>query len=367
MAPDQNTIAVNPPTSGEIQAMKHLTPEEVRTAEQMARSMDIRNSLAITSFGVNSQREMSALADPILRMVATKDSGVAGDVLTGLLSEIKGFDTGMLADLRSGLHSLPIVGRMFNKLERFKSRHEKIGAKIERTTVALERSKSQLTRDIAALDKLYDRNSDYFREMLTHIAAGEMKLGDARKEHEALAGQSRASGDPVEIQRAADMDDAISRLERRVHDLKLAAMISLQRAPQIRLVQNANQALVEKLQSSVLMTIPLWRTSIAMAIALFNQKKASDIQKEVTDATNKLLASNSAMLKKNIAAVATEMQRGIVSIDTLRVVNRELIDTIEASLRINEDGRTKRQQAEAELEQLQEELKAKLTEVRTNG
>ena len=212
---------------------------------------------------------------------------------------------------------------------------------------------------------MYERNSKYFREMLTHIAAGEMKLVEARQEHEALAERSRASGDPIEIQHASDMDSAIAGLERRVHDLRLAAMISLQRAPQIRLVQNANQALVERLQTSVVMIIPMWKQATAMAIFTFNQMKASEMQKMVREATENLLVGNSALLKKDIAAVTAEMQRGIVSIDTLRIVNRELIDTIEASLRANDDGRRKRQQVEEELEHLQEELKTTLVEARS--
>jgi uncharacterized protein YaaN involved in tellurite resistance len=364
---DPNKVAVSRPAAGEIQAMKHLTPEEIRSAGQMARSMDIRNSLAITGFGVKPQREMSALADPILRMVATKDSGVAGEVLTELLQEIKALDAGSLPNyVERGLSRLPIVGRMFNKFQQFISRHEKISAKIERTTVALEKSKSQLSRDIAVLDKMYDRNSLYFREMLTHIAAGEMKLENAREEQAVLADRSRASGDPVEIQLASDMTNAIARLERRVHDLKLSAMISLQSAPQIRLVQNSNQALVEKLQSSVLTTIPLWKSQVVIAIALFNQNKGLVLQRNVSEATNKMLKENMERLGQGAREAARESERGIVEVETLRTVNRQLIDTIEDTLRIHEDGRAKRQQAEAELEQLQEELKTKLAEVRTN-
>lgn len=362
----KNTIASTPPSSGEIQALKHLNAAEIKEAEQMARALDVRDSLAITSFGVKPQKELTALADPILKMVSTKDTGVAGEVLSELLQEIKVLDAGSLPNqIERGLSRLPIIGGMFSKLRQFISRYEKISTKIDRTVVALEKSKNVLVRDVAVLDKMYDRNGIYFRQMLTCVAAGEMKLAELRKEQSVLAEHSRASGDPVEIHLASDMANAITRLERRVHDLKLSATISLQSAPQIRLVQNSNQMLVERLQSSILTTIPLWKNQVVIAITLFDQKKALKLQSEVSKTTNELLRRNSEMLREGSLDSARESERGIVEIETLRFVNQQLIDTIEDTLRIHEDGRIKRVQVETELEQLQEDLKAKLTEVRT--
>ena len=368
MSTDRASIATAPAAGGEINALRHLTESEVKEAEHLAKSLDVRDSLAITSFGIRPQRELTALADPILKMVATKDSGVAGEVLTELLVEIKELDAGSLPDqVERGLIRIPIIGGMFSKLKQFISRYEKISAKIDRTVVALEKSKNTLARDVVILDKMYDQNSLYFRQMLTYVAAGDIKLDALRIEQSGLAEQARISRDLVDGQKASDLSNAISRLERRVHDLKLSAMISLQGAPQIRLVQNSNQALMEKLQSSILTTIPLWKNQVVIAITLFDQQKAAKLQKEVSKATNELLRRNMEMLREGALDTARESERGIVEIETLRVINRQLIDTIEDALRIHEDGRAARMRVETELEHLQGELKSKLIDVRSGS
>jgi uncharacterized protein YaaN involved in tellurite resistance len=353
-----------PTVGGEIQALKHLTPGELQEAKQIAQTLNVRDTLAVTGFAVKPQKEMTALTDPILKMVTTKDAGVAGAVLTELLLEIKTLDAGSFAaKAERGLSKLPLVGGMFSKLQQFISQYEKISVKIDRTVVELEKSKNTLTRDIAILDKLYGQNGTFFRQLLTYIAAGELKLDALRAEHAALAEQVNVSGDPIEAQQASDLGNAIARLERRVHDLKLAAMVSLQSAPQIRLVQNSDQALVEKIQSSILTTIPLWQNQVIIAITLFDQKKGVELQRLVAQTTNEMLRRNMEMLREGTLASAQETERGIVEIETLRVVNQQLIETIEETIRIQEEGHRKRAQVEAELEDLQEGLKNKLTQV----
>ncbi len=361
-----NSSAITiPPPEGEIQALKHLTPAELQEAKQLAQALDVRDALAVTGFGVRPQKEMSAVTDPILKMVATKDTGAAGEVLTTLLQEIKALDAGSFAaKAERGISKLPIVGGWFSKLQQFISRYEKISTKIDRTIVALEKSKNVITRDIAMLDKLFDQNGIYFRQMLTFIAAGDLKMEALRVEHAALAEEASASHDPVLAQQASDLANAISRLERRVHDLKLAAMVSLQNAPQIRVVQNTDQALVEKIQSSILTTIPLWKNQVIIAIALFDQKKGLELQRQVTRTTKELLLTNAEMLRQGSIGVAQETERGIVEIETLRAVNEKLIDTIEETIRIQQEGHRKRMQVESELEQLKAGLQAKLAEVR---
>lgn len=359
-----NEIVHVPASDGEIQALKHLTPAELQEAKQLAQALDVRDSLAITSFAVKPQKELAALTDPILKMVTTKDSGVAGQVLTDLLQEIKSLDAGSFASqVESKLSKVPLLGRMFDKLDKFVSQYEKVSVKIDRTVVELEKSKNTLMRDVVMLDKLYEQNSLYFRQLLTYIGAGELKLDALRVEHAGIAEQARASRDPIEAQQVADMGNAIARLERRVHDLKLAAMIALQSAPQIRLVQNSDQSLTEKIQSSILTTIPIWKNQVIIAIALFDQKKATELQGAVARTTNDLLRKNAEMLRQSTTDVARETERGIVEIETLRAVNDQLIATIQETIEIQQEGSRKRKQVETELENLQAALTAKQAEV----
>jgi uncharacterized protein YaaN involved in tellurite resistance len=366
MSMDRNVAAALPRSEGEIQALKHLAPAEVKEAERLALTIDVRDALSITTYGLRPQKEMSALADPILKLVSTKDAGVAGKVLTELLTEIKGLNAGSLGtQVERGISRLPLIGRLFSRVQQFISRYETVKTKIDRTVIALEASKHTLIRDVVLLDKMYDQNGVYFRQMLIHVAAGDMKLQAMRDEHDALVKQAGMSGDPIHAQKASDFANAVTRLERRVHDLKLAAMVSLQSAPQIRLVQNSDQQLVEKIQSSILTTIPLWKSQIIIAISLFNQNKAATIQREISRTTNALIRENMEMVREGSIASARESERGFVEIDTLRVVNQQLIDTIEDTIRIHEEARHKRAEVELELEELQGNLKDKLSQVRT--
>ncbi len=363
-AAETNLPAVAP--GRDIQALKHLTPQELQQAQQLAHTLDVRDSLAVTAFAAKPQKEMTSLTDPIMKMVTTKDTGAAGEVLTNLMTQVKALNAGSLSQqAESWAVQLPLVGGMFSKVQHFISEYEKIGVKIDRIVVELDTTKNTLNRDIALLDQLYAQNTAYFRQLLTYIAAGELKLQDLRPEHEKMAQEARSSNDPVLAQQASDLGNAISRLERRVYDLKLTAMIALQTAPQIRLVQNGDQALVEKIQTSLLTTIPLWKNQVIIAITLFDQKKGVELQRAVTDTTNDLLLKNAEMLQQGTAAVARETERGIVEIETLHTVNQKLINTIEEALQIQAEGRQRRQEAEGQLEQMQKDLQAKLTEVRT--
>jgi uncharacterized protein YaaN involved in tellurite resistance len=350
----------------EIQPLKYLTPQESAQAQQLAKTIDVRDALAVTSFAAKPQKEMTALTDPIMKIVATKDTGAVGEVLTNLMTQVKELNaSSFAAQSETWLAQLPVVGAMFSKVQHFISQYEKIGTKIDRIVIELESSKNTLNRDIALLDQLFAQNSAYFRQLLVFTAAGEMKLQELRPDHEKLAAQARAANDPVLAQQVSDLGNAISRLERRVYDLKLTTMIALQTAPQIRLVQNGDQALVEKIQTSIMTTIPLWKNQIIIAITLFDQKKGVELQRAVADTTNELLLKNAEMLQQGSAAVARETERGVVEIQTLQTVNQRLIDTIEETLQIQVEGRQKRQEAEGQLEQMQKDLKNKLTEIRS--
>lgn len=349
-------------SNSEIHALNHLTPEELVQAKELAQSLDVRDSMAVISFGVKPQKEMSAMSDPVLKAVRTKDAGEAGVVLTELLGEIKSLNAGSLAEqAEQGLSKIPLVGRAFNKLDQFVGQYEKVSVKIDRTTAALETSKHALTRDVVMLDQLYTQNTAYFRQLLVYIGAGELKLDALRVEQAALAEQARTSGDMLDAQNVSDFSNALVRLERRVHDLKLSAMISLQSAPQIRLVQDGDQALIEKIQSSILTTIPLWKNQVIIAIALFDQKKTAQLQRQVSKTTNDMLLKNAQMLRSSTADAAREVERGIVEIETLRTVNQQLIETIQETIDIQQAGHEKRMRVETELEELKTQLQEALT------
>lgn len=361
MKPQALAPVSSPPSDGDVRALQRLTPEETKEAHEIARAFDVRDSVAITGFGVKPQKEMNALTDPIMRLVATRETGEAGKSLTALMTNIHELNADSVAgQIESRATRLPVVGTWFRGARQFISRYEKIGVKIDRTLAALETSKNTLTRDVALLDRLYDQNVACIRGLLTYIAAGEMKIEELRAESRTLTEAAAASENPIHVQDAADLGNAITRLERRVYDLKLSAQVALQSGPQIRLVQNADQALVEKIQSSILTTIPLWKSQVIIAIGLFNQKKAMELQRAVTQTTNDMLVRNAEMLKQGAAAVARESERGVVELETLHRVNQTLIETIEETLEIQEEGRQKRHEAEAALEQIQKERQAKL-------
>lgn len=352
-------------SDSEINALKHLTPEELAQAKQLAQGLDVRDTPAVMGFGVKPQKELSALIDPVMRAVRTQDVGAAGDLLSDLLTEIKALDGNSLAlQAEAKLSNLPAIGPLFSKLQQFLSRYEKLSVKLDRIIAALEKSKHTLLRDIAMLDQLHAQNMLYFRQLLTYIGAGDLKLDALRAEHAALAERARASGDMLDAHNVSDLSRAIARLERRVHDLRLGAMVALQSAPQIRLVQDGDQALAEKIQSSILTTIPLWKQQVAIALALYGQKKGAELQRRITQMTNELLTQNAEMLKQSAASTWREVERGIVDIETLRTVNQKLIETIQESLAIQQEGRAKRMQVEGELEVLQKELKDTLSAVR---
>jgi uncharacterized protein YaaN involved in tellurite resistance len=244
-------------------------------------------------------------------------------------------------------------------------RYEKLSVQIEKITNELDKSRNQLMRDITLLDNLFEKNYDYLKDLDLYIIAGEQLLAELDKtvipEFKAKAEKSQ---DPLDAQKLQDMHQFLSRFEKKLHDLKLSRMVSIQTAPQIRLIQNNNQLLVEKIQTSILNTIPLWKNQVIIAITLFRQKKSLSLQKEVSDTTNELLKKNSEMLKGSSIEIAKESERGIVDIETLQKVNTDLISTIEETLKIQQDGRQKRAQAEEQLKKMESELKQKLLEVK---
>lgn len=362
----KNDALIAVPAAGtELEAIKNLSPEELDRARNLAAGLDVKDSFAVMAFGASPQKELGALTDQVLRMTATKNTGPAGQALSDLMQEVKALHADSLsAQVEGGLSRLPVVGKLFSRFQQFLSQYEAISVKIDRTVVALEKSRNTLSRDIVMIDNLYAQNATHFRDLLAFIGAGELKLQALRAEQVTSAEEAEKSGNPALAQQAADLGNAVSRLERRVHDLKLAAMVSLQSAPQMRLVQGSDQALVEKIQSSILTTIPLWKQQVIIAIGLFNQAKAQELLEQIDRTTDDLLLKNAEAIRLGVTKSAQQRESGIVKIETLRKVNQELIETIDETIKIQEEGRRKRREAEAELLQLQAELRSKLAEVR---
>ena len=339
-----------------------LTPEEQKRAVQIAAQINMSDSQALIQYGVGAQSKISSFADNMLSQIRSKDSGYVGDVLTGLVVKIKELDAGSLVG-KGGLGG--ILGNIAGAFKRFIARYEKLSVQIEKIIDELDAARMSLLKDITLLDALYGKNLEYLKELDIFIAAGEMKIAELReKTLPELRARAESSKDPMDAQRLHDFNQFLDRFDKKLYDLKLTRMVSIQTAPQVRLIQGADQLLVEKIQSSILTTIPLWKNQIVIAISIFRQKKALDLQKEVTKTTNDLLAKNSEMLKQGTIEVAKESERGIVEIETLQKVNTDLITTIEETLRIQEEGKSKRQQAEGELARMEGELKSRLTSIR---
>ncbi len=336
-----------------------LTEEELSKAKEIARCVSSDDSQSVIQFGVSAQSKISGFADTMLGQIRSHDTGYVGESLTELMFKIKDVKVDSIG--KGG----GFLFRLINGARRFIARYERLETHIERILNGLGEARMKLLRDITMLDQLYDKNLEYLKELDLFIAAGQLRIDELRStqlpELEALVA---SSNDPAVTQRLNDFNQFLNRFEKKVHDLKLSRMVAIQTAPQVRLIQNNDQALVEKIQSSILTTIPLWKSQIVIAITLLRQKKAVEIQKAVTDATNDLLTKNSDMLKQGTVAVATEMERGIVEIETLKKVNEDLLSTIEETIRIQREGKAKRAQAEAELVHIEHELKNKLMAVK---
>ena len=349
-------------TAVQIVDVSKMAPEAQARAQEIAKSINFEDSNAITQYGVGAQAKIGSFADTILQEVRNKDSGYVGEALSGLMMHVKGVDVG-------GLQKDPgMFGKMFGGLKaqftKFMSRYEKLSTQIDRTVQELEKARMQLLKDITLMDSMYAKNGEYLKELDIYIAAGQIKLEQARTQIlPELMKKAEASNDPLDAQRLQDFNQFLTRFEKKLYDMKLSRMISIQTGPQLRLIQNNDQALVEKIQSSIINTIPLWKSQIIIAISLFRQKGALELQREVTNTTNDLLTKNSEMLKQGSIDIARESERGIVDIESLTKVNNDLISTIEETLKIQQEGKAKRAEAEVQLVQLEEDLKTRLKSV----
>jgi uncharacterized protein YaaN involved in tellurite resistance len=353
--------------SGDQPAAGALTPADLQRVAEIKDAVDVNDSQAVLAYGLPAQSRIANFADSLLGDVRNRDAGGGGEALTDLLKKVRELDVDALS-AGTGKAKIPIIGRFANTFERFSARYQKVATSIEKIIDALERSRMALLKDMTVLDKMYELNLDYLKQLDVYIAAGEQALQELHAvKIPALEAEVAASSDVMAAQRLADLQQAASRFERRIHDLKLTRMIAIQSAPQIRLIQSNDQNLVEKIQSSILTTIPLWKNQIVIAISLYRQQKAVELQKQVTDTTNELLAKNAELLRDGSAKVGREVERGVVDVETLQKVNADLVATLEDTIRIQEEGRTKRVEAEAEIGRLQVELRQKLIELRSQA
>ncbi len=334
-----------------------LTEAERKAIDDFIGKIDITNPQHVLLFGADAQKRIADFSESALETVKTQDTGEVGDMLVNLVSELKGFERD--TEEPKGLRKL--FARAEDKVERMKARYGEVSATVENIAGSLERYQAQLLKDVAMFDKLYDQNSEYFRQLTLYIIAGDKKLAEIRNgELKELMARAAASGDAMDAQKANDLAAQCDRFEKKLYDLKLTRQVSMQMAPQIRLLQNNDSLLVERIQSTLSNTLPLWKSQMVLALGLQHSKEALAAQTAVTNMTNELLRKNAEALKIGTVETAREAERGIIDMETLIQTNQSLIDTIDEVLQIQSDGHNKRMEAEKQLYTMETELKKKL-------
>ncbi|MCD8218743.1 MAG: toxic anion resistance protein [Clostridiales bacterium] len=339
----------------------NLTQEELKMVEEFSQKIDINNSQAILQYGVGTQKKMADFSETALQNVRTKDLGEVGGMLTSLVTELKSFE---IDENEKGIKGL--FKKSANRTTALKAKYAKAETNVTAVCEALENHQQTLLKDIALLDKMYDVNLTYFKELSMYILAGKKKLAEVRaNELQAAVDRANRSGLPEDAQAAKDMENKCERFEKKLHDLELTRVISIQTAPQIRLVQNNDTLMAEKIQSTIVNTIPLWKSQMVLALGIEHSNQAAKAQREVTDMTNELLRKNADVLKTATIETAKESERGIVDIETLKHTNESLISTFDEVMKIQSEGREKRKAAEEEMVRIENDLKEKLLEIRT--
>ena len=335
-----------------------LSEEEKRMVDEFSGQIDLKNSSLILQYGAGAQKKMADFSEKALESVQTQDLGEVGELLGNVVTELRSFD----AEEERGI--LGFFRRGAGKIAAMKAKYAKAEANVNRICQVLEGHQVQLMKDSAMLDKMYELNRTYFKELSMYILAGKKKLAEVRNgELKRIAAKAQQSGLPEDAQEARDLDAMCGRFEKKLHDLELTRMISIQTAPQIRLVQNNDTLMVEKIQSTVVNTIPLWKSQMVLALGVEHSAQAAAAQRQVTDMTNELLKKNAAVLKTATVETAKEAERGIVDMETLKATNESLISTLDEVMRIQQEGRQKRQEAEAEMSRMENELKTKLLQI----
>lgn len=335
-----------------------LTEEEKAQVTAFANQIDLTNSTVILQYGAGTQKKMADFSENALDNVRSKDLGEVGELLSDVVTELKDFDE----EETKGF--LGIFKKSANKIEVLKNKYAKAETNINQICKVLEGHQVQLLKDVAILDKMYDLNLTYFKELTMYILAGKQKLQEVRDTQlKELVEKAQRTGAPEDAQAAKDLDAMCNRFEKKIHDLELTRTISMQTAPQIRLVQSNDTLMVEKIQSTVVNTIPLWKSQMVLALGVEHSAQAAEAQRRVTDMTNELLKKNAEKLKLATVEVSQESERGIVDIETLKATNENLISTLDEVMRIQQEGRAKRKEAESEMLRMENELKKRLLEI----
>ena len=357
-----NTVPSHP-LDDIMQDNPRLPAEQEKRAKEIAEEIQLTDPNLSTTYGTDTMRNISRFADTMLEQVKVKDSGQVGETLSTLLAQVKEIDLRGVAGSQKGfLASLPLVGSLFNPVERYVNNFNTISDQIEAVAGKLEDSMTGLLYDIEVLEQLYQHNKEFHDELSVYIAAGKIRLKKAREQElPALLAEAEKSDDSMAAQKVRDFSEQINRFERRLHDLQLSRTITLQTAPQIRLIQSNNQTLAEKIQTSVLSTIPIWKSQMVLALSIRGQQNAAQLQKSVADTTNSLLRNNAEVLQQSTIETARQVERSIVDVETVREVHGKLLATIEETLRIAQEGREQRLATERELVAMERDLKTKLT------
>ena len=336
-----------------------LTPEEQKMVNDFAAKIDIENTNQILQYGAGTQKKMADFSDTALENVKTQDLGEIGELISNVVGELKDFD------VQEEGKFFGFFRKQTSKIENLKNKYDKAQANVEKITDSLQQHQVRLMKDSAMLDKMYEQNLNYFKELTMYILAGKKKLEETRNGKLAeMKNKAALSGLPEDAQAARDLDEKCSRFEKKLHDLELTRTIAMQTAPQIRLIQNNDTVMVEKIQTTIVNTIPLWKSQMVLALGIAHSAEAAQAQRQVTDITNELLRKNAETLHMATVETAKESERGIVDLETLQKTNADLIQTLDDVMRIQMEGRQKRRAAEMEMHRMEEELKRKLLEIR---
>lgn len=340
-----------------------LSDAEKQAIDEFIAKVDVNDTAVILSYGASAQQEIAKFSDDVLQNVRTKNAGDVGELLTDLVVEIKDFDSASDVNQPKGLFS--IFTSLKKRVQKLLSKYDKVNNNIDKIEKRLEGHKMQMLKDIAIFDEMYEKNMDSFKQISLYIIAGDKKIKELKEiELPKLQQQAQESGEQLDAQKVNDMMAVISRFEKKIYDLKTTRIISIQMAPQIRMIQNNDSELVEKIQSSIINTIPLWKNQVVIALGLANAKSALNTQQAVSEITNEMLKKNSENLKQGTIEIAAESEKAIVDVETLKKTNSDLIETLDALIQIHDEGTKKRSAAEIELQKIEQELKEKLLAVK---
>ena len=362
--PEQETVEAAAQPEAQTPAVPEavLTEQEQQIVNEFAAKIDVENTAQIMQYGAGTQKKMADFSDAALANVRAQDLGEVGDLIVSVVGELKGFDT----EEEKGF--LGFFKKQANKLEQMKTRYDKAELSVEKISDALQEHQVRLLKDSAMLDQMYDQNLAYFKELTMYILAGKQKLEEVRTgKLTELEETAKRTGLAEDVQAAKDLSDKCERFEKKIYDLELTRTISMQTAPQIRMIQNNDNVMVEKIQTTLVNTIPLWKNQMVITLGISHASEAAAAQRQVNEVTNALLQSNAKRLHTASVETAKEAERGIVDIETLKKTNAELISTLDDVLKIQQDGRTQRQSAEAEMAKMESDLKNKLLQIRSGS